>query len=271
MSVNWPYVVIGVVAKDRREYSLRFECTRYPQVPPTAGLWDTERDQILAFDQWPRNSGGRVVAVFNSGWKSGTALYLPCDREAIAGHDNWRTEMPSKIWRSSDGIVQYLELVYELLHCKDYQSPYIAPRHELSCSWFLWRRLLRELRERGNCGRRESGAFLLGTQDFGKARIVDYLLYDDLDPNCLETGIIHFDGRFFGRLWSVCEQRALEVVADVHTHPGCSQQSDSDRAHPMITTRGHIALILPNFAIPRHDAKTSAYFDIWDPATGRPF
>jgi hypothetical protein len=27
-------------------------------------------------------------------------------------------------------------------------------------------------------------------------------------------------------------------------------QSDSDRAHPMIATRGHIALILPTFAIP---------------------
>jgi hypothetical protein len=31
--------------------------------------------------------------------------------------------MPSKIWRPSDGIVQYLELVHELLHCRDYVSP----------------------------------------------------------------------------------------------------------------------------------------------------
>jgi hypothetical protein len=38
-------------------------------------------------------------------------------------------------------------------------------------------------------------------------------------------------------------------VADVHTHPFGSQQSLSDRAHPMIAARGHIALILPRFAM----------------------
>jgi hypothetical protein len=126
----------------------------------------------------------------------------------------------------------------------------LAPRHELSCSWFLWRRLVRDLRQRGKNGRRESGAFLLGLPSHGPTRIVDYLLYDELDPRCLSTGIVRFDGRFFAPLWSACEYRGLVVVADVHTHPGCSLQSDSDRAHPMITTRGHIALILPNFAIP---------------------
>ena len=54
-----------------------------------------------------------------------------------------------------------------------------APGHELSCSWFLWRRLKIKLRERGHCCRRESGAFLLGHRDGGSARIVDFVLYDD--------------------------------------------------------------------------------------------
>jgi proteasome lid subunit RPN8/RPN11 len=49
-------------------------------------------------------------------------------------------------------------------------------------------------------------------------------------------------------LWELCKQRGLSVVADVHTHPGGSQQSDSDRAHPMISRSGHIALIVPRFA-----------------------
>ena len=61
-----------------------------------------------------------MSSVFRSDWKGGIALYLPCDRVSIQGHDNWRTEMPSKIWRPTDGIVQYLELVYELLHSRDY-------------------------------------------------------------------------------------------------------------------------------------------------------
>ena len=123
-----------------------------------------------------------------------------------------------------------------------------APRHELSCSWFLWRRLKAKLRERDRWGRRESGAFLLGCRDGGNARIVDFVLYDDLDPHALDSGIVRFDGRYFSDLWAICKSRGLTVVADVHVHPGGSGQSDSDRAHPMICQAGHIALILPRFA-----------------------
>jgi len=123
---NWPHTQIAIRAKDDREFTLRFECSGYPQTPPTAGPWDTEKQSILAFDQWPKSRGGRVGAVFNSGWKAGTALYLPCDREGIAGHENWRNEMPSKIWRPEDGIIQYLELVHELLHSRDYLPNHCA-------------------------------------------------------------------------------------------------------------------------------------------------
>ena len=97
-------------------------------------------------------------------------------------------------------------------------------------------------------GIRESGAFLLGKRSNGSSRIVDFILYDDLDPHCLDNGIICFDGRYFGLLWEQCKHRHLSVIADVHTHPGCSRQSDSDRAHPMIAQAGHVAIILPKFA-----------------------
>lgn len=123
-----------------------------------------------------------------------------------------------------------------------------APRHELSCSWFLWRRLVLGLRARGQGRSRESGAFLLGYRDQGRARIIDFVLYDDLDPHCLDSGIVRFDGRYFGELWELCKKRGLTVVADVHVHPGGEQQSDSDQAHPMISRAGHLALILPRFA-----------------------
>ena len=131
-----------------------------------------------------------------------------------------------------------------------------APRHELSCSWFLWRRLTAKLRERGRRGRRESGAFLLGHREAGSARITYFVLYDDLDPYALDSGIVRFDGRYFSDLWAICKSRGLTVVADVHVHPGGSGQSASDRAHPMICQAGHIALILPRFATgmqPRRD------------------
>lgn len=124
----------------------------------------------------------------------------------------------------------------------------LAPKHELSCSWFLWCRLVRNLRERGHKKSRESGAFLLGYRRYDSARIVDFVLYDDLDPHCLETRIVRFDGRYFGDLWAICQSRGLSVVADIHVHPGSSAQSGSDRAHPMISRPGHLAVILPQFA-----------------------
>lgn len=123
VETTWPFVFIGVTAKDGREFILRFNCAGYPQAAPTAGPWDQKTNAILAFDLWPRGQGGRVSAVFRTDWKDGSALYLPCDRESMAGHDNWRHEMPSKIWRPADGIVQYLEIVHELLQSRDYVPP----------------------------------------------------------------------------------------------------------------------------------------------------
>jgi|SRR5579872_3546908 len=122
--------------------------------------------------------------------------------------------------------------------------------HEISCGPQLWQKLLDAVRARGRGRSRESGAFLIGYREAGVSRVIDFVLYDDLDPCCLDSGIVRFDGRYFGTLWDLCKRRNLAVVADIHTHPGSSKQSDSDRAHPMIASRGHIALILPNFAAP---------------------
>jgi hypothetical protein len=126
VNVIWPVALIGITAKDGREYVLRFDCSGYPVAPPTARLWDANRGAPLLPEFWPRNQGGRLGAVFRQDWKDGSALYLPCDRTSIDGHENWRTEMPSKIWRPSTGVIQYLELVHELLHCRDYASPLCA-------------------------------------------------------------------------------------------------------------------------------------------------
>lgn len=133
---------------------------------------------------------------------------------------------------------------------------HFTPRHKLSCSWFVWRRLIRKLRERGRNCSCESGAFLLGQRENGKARIADFVLYDDLDPRALDSGIVQFDGRYFSDLWAMCRARGLIVVADIHVHPSESDQSASDRDHPMIARAGHVALILPRFATgrqPRRD------------------
>ena len=119
VAVHWPGVQIGITARDGHEFVLRFDCSGHPQNPPTAGLWNTAKNAPLEVLLWPKG-GGRIAAVFNSGWKSGVALYLPCDRTAIEGHDNWRNEHPSKIWNPTKGITQYVEIVHELLQSRDY-------------------------------------------------------------------------------------------------------------------------------------------------------
>ena len=126
VGMSWPCIFVALVAKDDREFILRLNCSGYPQSPPTGGPWDMARNAILGFDQWPKGFGGRLSAVFRTEWKSGSALYLPCDRESLVGHDNWRHETPSKIWRPSDGITQYLDLIYELLHSRDYSPMHCA-------------------------------------------------------------------------------------------------------------------------------------------------
>lgn len=135
----------------------------------------------------------------------------------------------------------------------------LAPRHELSCSWFVWRKLVKGLRLRGKNSSRESGAFLLGHKTDTRARIVDFVLYDDLDPHCLDTGIVRFDGRYFSDLWAICKARGLTVVADVHVHPGGEQQSKSDRCYPMISRPGHLALIIPKFATSGKSSSVGVY------------
>lgn len=117
---------------------------------------------------------------------------------------------------------------------------------EIVCDRATWFDGVAELRRRAG-GRRESGAFLLGTMD--KRRIIrEFVFYDDIDPNSLKTGMVQIDGRKLGTLWNYCRKKSCRVVADIHVHPGHFQQSSSDQANPVIAEVGHIAFILPQFA-----------------------
>ena len=113
------------------------------------------------------------------------------------------------------------------------------------CRPAFWEELLNQLCLRGK-NQHESGAFLLGQRSTGE--IVDAVFYETLDPAVYSRGIVEFDGSRFAALWSLCKSRDLSVIADVHTHPGIALQSESDRTHPMIARRGHVAMIVPNYA-----------------------
>jgi hypothetical protein len=121
--IDWPYVIIAVSAADRpnapSEYVLQFNLQNYPQSAPTARPWDMERNAPLADGKRPHGIS-RVSKAFRTDWKNGIALYLPCDREAIEGHDAWRTQHPAMIWDPNEGITLYLRIVHELLNSSDY-------------------------------------------------------------------------------------------------------------------------------------------------------
>lgn len=125
----WPAAVIAVAAAPRAgspaEYTFRFDLTNYPQSPPTACPWDEHQKRPLEPGRWPTGRT-RVVAAFNPGWNS-RAIYIPCDRLAIQGHDAWRAQHPSMIWSPGGDITQYLRVLHELLNSGDYAGARDVP------------------------------------------------------------------------------------------------------------------------------------------------
>lgn len=121
------------------------------------------------------------------------------------------------------------------------------PARAIRIPALLWARLIFRLRRRG-AGKRESGAFLLGPAADASSRVTTFLCYDDLDAKAYQSGGIAFHAEGYARLWEYCREKKLQVVADVHTHPGKSvRQSPIDQRNPMVPVVGHIAMIVPSF------------------------
>lgn len=111
----------------------------------------------------------------------------------------------------------------------------------------VWPALMADLHRRGG-ERRESGAFLLRQTSEVDGAVDTWLPYDELAPESLNYAYVRLESSAFSRLWAICAERKLEVIADVHTHPKGPRQSLIDRANPMISLAGHIALVVPRFA-----------------------
>ena len=120
----WPYVIIRIYARPKESgpsyYSFRFDLTGYPSSAPNACVWDEDKSEILENSRWPKGSM-YVSKVFNPAWRR-DALYSPCDRHAIPGHDGWRVDFPEYYWRPEFTIVKYLQFIYGLLNSDDYEG-----------------------------------------------------------------------------------------------------------------------------------------------------
>lgn len=128
LSIAWPVAMIAIAAAPRdgspAEYVFRFDLTGYPAQAPTARLWDDKRNEPLALCAWPTGST-RFVKVFRMDWKSGSCLYLPCDRNSMVGHTDWSSQYPAQWWSPSCDITHYLRIVHELLTSVAYTG--VAP------------------------------------------------------------------------------------------------------------------------------------------------
>lgn len=114
LRLEWPHAFIVVVACDGLEFVLRLNCKGFPIAPPTGTFWDMDANGRLSDTRWPRG-GERLRHAFRLDWKNGVALYLPCDREALVGHDAWPNQYPQLIWKPAKGISHYLEVVHDIL------------------------------------------------------------------------------------------------------------------------------------------------------------
>jgi proteasome lid subunit RPN8/RPN11 len=135
----------------------------------------------------------------------------------------------------------------------------------------LWGALMMDLKERGG-GHRESGAFLVSARN--EIDLVSrWIPYDELDSGSLNYDYVRLEPRAFTRLWKICSENELRVIADIHTHPFAPVQSQSDREHPMVSFPGHIALIVPRFALGKvtpFDVSFNVYLGdgIWESCFG---
>lgn len=109
--------------------------------------------------------------------------------------------------------------------------------------------LIAELAKSGR-GVKEAGAFLLGRADGQGRRISSYLMYDVVAAESSHKhAYVAFTAEEMARAWERCYATGLQVVADVHTHPLGPGQSVTDRTNPIVSVAGHVALIVPHFAM----------------------
>ncbi|CAJ8147812.1 Uncharacterised protein [Burkholderia pseudomallei] len=119
--ITWPFVFVDIIARDKRQFTLRLQCAGYPS-SPTGAFWDVVNSGWLPAQRWPR-AGARFGVALRSDWQGGTALYIPCDRNSITGHEQWLQLHPAWAWDPAVGIARYLEVVWTMLNGDDYVAP----------------------------------------------------------------------------------------------------------------------------------------------------
>jgi hypothetical protein len=116
---EWPYKVLWIKSKIMintcERIDLLFDLDKYPSEAPTSCPWDIQKDTKLIDSEWPKGNQS-INTAFNPKWKSGVALYIPCDRVATNIHGNWKEDYPDIWWTPDKTITHYIKTVYRLLN-----------------------------------------------------------------------------------------------------------------------------------------------------------
>ena len=111
---SWPIFLFWITSLNNEIYNFKFDFSDYPNSPPTAVLWDLERNAMLAAEKRP-NTSKRAIQVFKIWGKE--CNYLPCDRLAVQGHSTWMQEHSALIWNNQkDTFLKYLIELYQILN-----------------------------------------------------------------------------------------------------------------------------------------------------------
>jgi len=123
--IVWPNALLWVAADTSLvsggKVFLRFTLDNYPTSAPTACLWDPAKNARLAAELFPRLTG-KFARVFRTDWNGGNSLYAPCDRMAMAGHEQWKQAHPYWWWTPEFTIVKYLSFVHHCLNPHRYEA-----------------------------------------------------------------------------------------------------------------------------------------------------
>lgn len=121
VDVDWPYLLVAIMARDAREFVLRLDCCGFPAQPPTGGFWDISDKRYLLENEWPK--GDDVFqSVIRWDWRQGAALYFPLDRVSRTGHPDWISTHPHLTWDQAMGLIQHISEVHRLLNSRGYRG-----------------------------------------------------------------------------------------------------------------------------------------------------
>ena len=123
--IVWPNPIMWVAGDSKLvpqgKLFLRFTVDNYPVLAPTACPWDIGTNTKLAGHLYPKLSG-KFQRVFRTDWNAGNSLYAPCDRMAMAGHEQWKQVYPYWWWTAEFTIVKYLAFVHLCLNPICYEA-----------------------------------------------------------------------------------------------------------------------------------------------------